>query len=44
MLDLGAGKTLTAIVTRESGDQLGFAVGDKAQALVKASHIILAVD
>ncbi len=44
VLDLGAGKTLTAIVTRESGDALGFAVGEKAQALIKASHIILAVD
>jgi molybdate transport system regulatory protein len=44
VLDLGGGKTLTAIVTRGSGEELGFAIGDRAQALIKASHIILAVD
>ena len=44
VLDLGDGKSLTAIVTHESCEQLGFAVGSKAQALIKASHIILAVD
>ncbi len=44
VLDLGEGKSLTAIVTHESCEQLGFAVGGKAQALIKASHIILAVD
>ena len=44
VLDLGDGKSLTAIVTHESCVHLGFEVGGKAQALVKASHIILAVD
>ncbi len=44
VLDLGDGKTLTATITRGSGEDLGFKVGDKAQALVKASHVILAVD
>lgn len=44
VLDLGGGKTLTAVVTRESGGAPGFAVGETAQALIKASHIILAVD
>lgn len=44
VLDLGAGKTITAIVTRASGEALGFAIGDRCQALVKASHVILAVD
>ena len=44
VLDLGGGKTLTAIVTRASGEALGFAVGERAQALIKASHVILAVD
>jgi molybdate transport system regulatory protein len=43
-LDLGGGKTLTATVTRESGETLGFKVGDKARALIKASHVILAVE
>ena len=44
VLDLGHGKTLTAIVTRESGESLEFAVGAPAQALIKASHVILATD
>lgn len=43
-LDIGGGKTVTAVVTHESVDNLGFEVGQKAQALIKASHIILAVD
>ena len=44
VLDLGQGKTITATITRGSGEDLGFRVGDRAQALIKASHIILAVD
>lgn len=43
-LDIGGGKTLTAIVTRHSADELGLAAGQPAAALVDASHIILAVD
>jgi molybdate transport system regulatory protein len=44
VLELDVGKTLTATITRESGETLGCAVGDRMQALVKASHVILAVD
>ena len=44
VLDIGGGKTITATITRESGETLGFAPGDRAQALIKASHVILAVD
>lgn len=44
VLELDAGKTLTATITRESGETLPFAIGDKAQALIKASHVILAVE
>jgi molybdate transport system regulatory protein len=44
VLELDAGKTLTATVTRGSGEALGFAVGNRVQALIKASHVILAVD
>ena len=44
VLDLGDGKTVTATITRESGQQLTFAPGERAQALIKASHVILAVD
>lgn len=43
-LQFDAGKTMTAVVTRSSREELGLAVGQPAQALVKASHIILAVD
>jgi molybdate transport system regulatory protein len=44
VLDIGGGMSLTAVVTRESAGELGLAVGGRAAALVKASHIILAVD
>lgn len=42
-LELDAGKTLTAVITRASADELGVAPGARLQALVKASHVILAV-
>jgi molybdate transport system regulatory protein len=44
VLELEPGKTLTATITRESAEALGFAVGARARALIKASHVILAVD
>ncbi len=44
VLALDEGKTLTATVTRESADDLGLAVGQPIRALIKASHVILAVD
>jgi len=43
-LDIGGGKTLVAIITRHSADDLGLPVGAPACALIDASHIILAVD
>ena len=43
VLDLGGGKTIAAIITRESADTLDFRPGDSATALIKASHIILAL-
>ncbi len=43
-LDLGGGKTLAAIITRESAEALGLKPGDRACALIKASHVILAVE
>lgn len=43
-LDIGGGKTLVAIVTRDSAEDLGLQVGDAACAMFKASHVILAVD
>ncbi len=44
VLDIGEGETITATITRESGEQLVFEPGEPAQALIKASHVILAVD
>ena len=44
VLELPGGNTLAAIITEGSLDDLGFKVGDAACALIKASHIILAVD
>jgi molybdate transport system regulatory protein len=40
-LDLGAGKTLSAIITRTSLDEMGLTEGDEASALFKASSVIL---
>ncbi len=41
-LEFDAGKTLTATITHGSCVEMGLAVGQPAQALIKASHIILA--
>jgi len=43
-LDLGGGKSLTATVTHESAETLELQPGERIAALVKASHVILAVE
>ena len=43
-LELTPGKTLTATVTKESADALDLQIGTRALALIKASHVILAVE
>jgi molybdate transport system regulatory protein len=43
-LELTVGKTLTATLTRESADILDLQIGTPALALIKASHIILAIE
>jgi len=43
-LDIGDGKSLTSVITRESADELRFDMGDHVCAMFKASHVILAVD
>ena len=43
-LDIGGGKSLIAVVTRESADQLDLTPGMPCWALFKASHVILAID
>jgi molybdate transport system regulatory protein len=44
VLDIAAGKTLTATVTRESAEALGLKAGEIVTALIKAPHVILAVE
>ena len=44
MLEIGGGKTLTAVITSRSAEALGLEVGDRACALFDAAHVILAVD
>jgi molybdate transport system regulatory protein len=44
VLELADGKTLAAIVTRHSAEALDFKVGDRATALIKAPHVIIAVE
>lgn len=43
-LDIGGGKSLTATVTHESAERLELRPGERATALIKASHVILAVE
>jgi molybdate transport system regulatory protein len=43
-VDIGGGKTLTATITLESARTLTIAVGEPITALVKAPHVILAVE
>jgi len=43
-IDIGGGKMLTATITIESAQALEIAVGDAVSALIKAPHVILAVE
>jgi molybdate transport system regulatory protein len=43
-VDIGNGKTLTAVITRHSADALGLQAGVEVIALFDAAHVILAVD
>ena len=44
VLEIDEGKTITATITHESAEALGVAIGVPLQALIKASHVILAVE
>lgn len=44
LLDIGAGKTMTAVVPRQTAEDLGLAEGEEAVATFNATNVILAVD
>ena len=43
-LEIAQGKTLVATITRESAEAMGLALGQAVTALIKAPHVILAVE
>ena len=43
-IDIGGGVVVTASVTNEAVDELGLKVGEAAQAIVKASDVMVGVD
>ena len=43
-IDIGGGKTITAVVTRAGADEAGATSGAQALAIFKTSHVILASD
>ena len=44
MLDIGGGKTLTVVITKHSAEQIAIKPGDRLQAMIKASQIILGTE
>lgn len=43
-LELPGGDVLVSIITKESAERLGLAVGKEAYAVIKASNVMVAVD
>jgi molybdopterin-binding protein len=43
-LELPGGAQIVSIITKESADNLGLAVGKAAYAVIKASSVMIAVD
>lgn len=44
VMDIGGSRKLVSIITNTSADSLGLSVGGQAGALIKASHVIVAVE
>ncbi len=44
ILELPGGAHIVAIITKESAENLGLAVGKSAYAVIKASSVMIAVD
>ena len=43
-LEIAAGQIVTAAITNEAVDELGFKSGDAAIALIKASNVMIAIN
>ena len=43
-LDIGGGKIITASITNEAVDDLKLAKGQKADAVIKASDVMISID
>ena len=43
-IDIGGGNTITSIISKESVDELGLKVGDKAYAIIKSTEVLVAKD
>jgi molybdopterin-binding protein len=44
ILELPGGAQIVSIITKESADNLGLAVGKSAYAVIKASSVMIAID
>ncbi len=44
IIELAAGAEVVAVITKESAEKLGLAVGKPAYAVIKASNVMVAVD
>ena len=44
LIDIGSGKTMTAVVPRQTAEDMGLAEGDKVVATFNPTNVILAVD
>jgi molybdopterin-binding protein len=44
VIELSGGAEIVSIITKESADKLGLAVGKEAYAIIKASHVMIGVE
>jgi len=44
VIDLPGGSEIVSIITKESADKLGLAVGKEAYAIIKASNVMIGVE
>jgi len=44
IIELAGGAEIVSIITRESAEKLGLAVGKEAYAIIKASNVIVGVE